>query len=105
MTSEQPRGTGLQKGKDKMSVGIFIDGRRPKSKKEVRETVAAGELSKITLENTSAFSNDYDCSLADRIARLGGVGERIDFVGPDPYNKRSFYGNIFIKADGKVTVK
>lgn len=90
-----------------MSVGIFIDGRRPKSKKEVREVVATGDLSRIELENTSAFSNDYDCSLADFIARdtVPQVTTRIDFVGPDPYTKRTFFGNIFVNPTGKVTVK
>lgn len=95
-----------------MSVGIFIDGRRPKSKKEVREAVAAGDLSKIELENTSLFAatSAYDCSLATYVERFvaGGPGQardRIDFVGPDPYTSRKFYGNIFIKADGKVVVK
>lgn len=90
-----------------MSVGIFIDGRRPKSKKEVREAVAMGDLSRIELENTSMFRNEYDCSLASfvELVKSGKVKDRVDFVGPDPYTKRSFYGNIFIKADGKVTVK
>lgn len=88
-----------------MSVGIFIDGRRPKSKKEVRELVATGPdaFRRIELENTSAFSNKYDCSLADYVER--GSTDRIDFVGPDPYTKRNFYGNIFVAGDGKVTVK
>lgn len=95
-----------------MSVGIFIDGRRPKSKKEVREVVATGELGRIELENTSAFDNKFDCSLATYVDRAkageGGIKLRVDFVGPDPYTKRNFYGNIVIATGaqvGKVTVK
>ena len=92
-----------------MSVGIFIDGRRPKSKKEVREVVALGgdALRRIELENTSFFDNKFDCTLHDYVHTHVPHGKevRVDFVGPDPHTKRNFYGNIFIKADGKVTVK
>lgn len=94
-----------------MSVGIFIDGRRPKSKKEVREVVALGDegLRRIELENTSAFNNKFDCTLHDFVNdgahAVHGREARIDFVGPDPYRSRKFYGNIYITATGKVTVK
>jgi hypothetical protein len=86
-----------------MSVGIFIDGRRPKSKKEIREVIAATDYQRVTLENTSAFSNEYDCTLQEKLEDL--FTGRIDFVGPDPHTSRNFFGNIFVAANGKVTVK
>lgn len=81
-----------------MTQGIFINGRRPKSKKEIKETAAANPAA-IRVEGTALMGNDYDGPLTDAPAG------RIDFVGPDPYNKRSFYGNIFIAADGTLKVK
>jgi hypothetical protein len=76
--------------------GIFINGKRPKSKKAVKEACAG--FDSVRLEATSMFGNEYD----------GFVSSAPDgtytFVGPDPYTKRSFYGNIIVK-DGKVTVK
>jgi hypothetical protein len=79
--------------------GIYIDGRRPKSKKEVKEAIAGGR--NVHIEGTSLFGKDYDGSLS-----LAPPG-RIDFVGPDPYTSRKFYGNIFVTvaADGKRAVK
>ncbi len=78
--------------------GIYINGRRPKSKKEIRETVAANPGA-VEVEATSAFGNEYDGPLPD----WDGHG-RITFVGPDPYTKRSFYGNIIRKPDGTLKV-
>lgn len=76
--------------------GIFIKGQRPKSKKAIKEAVAAGE--RVRIESTSLFGG-YD----------GPVGEApagtYNFVGPDPYTARNFYGSIVVKADGTATVK
>lgn len=67
--------------------GIFVGFERPKSKKAVKEAIAA-DPSRVRLEATSVFGNEYD----------GPVSEAPDgtytFVGPDPYTKRNFYGNI-----------
>ena len=89
-------------GKDPQMDGIFInlkDGveRRPKSKKEVRE-LAAISPEAIWIEGTSFF--DPWSGKATEIPE----GTTITFVGPDPYTKRNFYGNITRKGD-KVTVK
>jgi hypothetical protein len=84
-----------------MSVGIFVLGSRPASKKAVKEAIAI-DYENIYLENTSIVDNKFDVSLADKVAE--GFEGRIDFVGPDPYTNRKFYGNIFVRA-GKVTVK
>lgn len=80
-----------------MSQGIFIRGQRPKSKKAVKEAVAAGE--RVTLEATSVFGNEYDGPVAEAPAGT------YNFVGPDPYRARNFYGSVVVKPDGTVTVK
>lgn len=77
--------------------GVFINYRRPKSKKAVKEAIAAGEL--VTVEATSMFGNEYDGPVAE--APPG----TITFVGPDPYRDRRFYGTITVSADGTVKVK
>ena len=75
--------------------GLFINGRRPKSKKEVKELVAKfNEGDKeagysLVIEATSIFGNEYDGSLAS-----APTGEKITFVGPDPHNSRKFYGSL-----------
>lgn len=76
--------------------GIFINGQRPKSKKAIKEAVANGL--QVQLENTSLFGNNYDGSLVN--APTGTY----TFVGPDPFTKRNFYGNIVV-TDDKVVVK
>lgn len=62
--------------------------RRPKSKKEVRAAVAQG-AENVTIEFTSFFAVPRQSTAADL-----RVGERIDFVGPDPHTNRKFYGTI-----------
>lgn len=81
-----------------MTDGIFLNFSRPKSKKAVKEAVAA-DPSKVRIECTSLFG-DYD----------GSVSEAPDgtytFVGPDPSRDRKFYGNIIVSNGGtKIVVK
>jgi len=83
--------------------GIFIGYSRPKSKKAIKEAIAA-DPSRVRLEATSAFGTEYDGPVLDA---PGGV---YYFVGPDPYTKRTFYGQITVglkNGDGsrKITVK
>jgi hypothetical protein len=80
-----------------MSYGIFLTGyKRPKSKKEIKETLLANR--NIVLECTSMFGSNYD----------GGLDNAPDgsysFVGPCPFTNRKFYGTI-VKKEGRVTVK
>lgn len=69
-----------------MTQGIFIEGRRPKSKKAVREAVEAGL--NVRIEATSWHGNEYDGSVENM--PIGTVS----FVGPDPERDRRFYGTI-----------
>lgn len=77
--------------------GVFVDGRRPKSKKAVREAVA-DDPARVYVEGTSMFGNEYDGPLDS------WHGFAIAFVGPDPYTNRKFYGTITIKNDGSFKV-
>jgi hypothetical protein len=77
--------------------GIFINGRRPKTKKEVREACADPGVS-VVLENTSLFRNPFAGPLTT------APDGTYHFVGPDPYTSRKFYGTITV-APGKITVK
>ena len=77
--------------------GIFLAGyKRPKSKKEVKEAVAAGKT--VVIEATSIFGNEYGGDIVDMPEGT------ITFVGPDPHTNRKFYGNITRKGD-VITVK
>lgn len=85
-----------KKGKT-MTMGIFVNGRRPKSKKEVKE-IAASDPSNVYVEATSIFGNEKSGTL-DKLPN-----GTYTFVGPDPYTKRNFYGNI-VKTNDKIVVK
>lgn len=79
-----------------MTQGIYVDYRRPKSKKAVKEALAAGQT--VSLQATSFFGNEYD----------GPVDQAPDgtyfFVGPDPERDRRFYGQVIVKSS-QVTIK
>lgn len=85
--------------------GVFINGRRPKSKKEIKEAVAevntkwmTARVPMVSLEATSMFGNEYD---GDIMMAPNGT---YTFVGPDPYTKRSFYGTLTVN-NGTFRVK
>lgn len=79
--------------------GIYIDGRRPKSKKQVREHIKEHPLGGgVTLEATSMFGNEYGGRLDEAPHNTYYV------VGPDPYTSRKFYLNLEWK-NGKWKVK
>jgi hypothetical protein len=67
--------------------GIWISGRRPKSKKEIKEAVA-NDPRTVSLEATSLSGHEYDGRVSD------APNGTYTFVGPDPYQKRNFYGSI-----------
>lgn len=77
--------------------GIYVNRRRPKSKKEIKEAIAVNP-ERVQIEATSIFGNEYDGLVSE--APVG----RYNFVGPDPYTSRKFYGTITVGADGKVSV-
>lgn len=77
--------------------GIYVNNARPKSKKAVKEAVAAG--GRVSLEATSMLGREYEGPVSEAPAGT------YHFVGPDPYRARNFYGTIVVKADGKIVVK
>lgn len=81
-----------------MTQGIFINGDRPKSKKAVKEAIAANPAS-VRAEATSWHGDEYDGPVS-----YLPVGSTVVFVGPDPHRDRRFYGTIKVTANGiKVT--
>lgn len=76
--------------------GIYINHKRPASKKAVKEAIAS-DPSSVTIEATSLFGNEYDGPLSDM------PDGRVSFVGPDPERKRNFYGTI-VKTGERIKV-
>jgi hypothetical protein len=76
--------------------GIYISYNRPRSKKQIKEQ-AATDPSKIQIEATSVFGNEYDGPATEM-----PIGTQVTFVGPDPHTKRDFYGTIKRTAKGLV---
>lgn len=80
-----------------MADGIYINGRRPKSKKAIKEAIAANP-SRVDLESTSMFggySGPFD-GLPE--------GVKFYFVGPCPRTDRKFYGNV-VRHGEKIKVE
>jgi len=78
--------------------GIYINGQRPRSKKQIKDAAAASPTS-IFIEATSVFGNEYEGQAPNM-----PEGKAVYFVGPDPYTKRNFYGQIH-RVGGRVVVK
>lgn len=86
--------------------GIFICNEegamvRPTSKKQVKEMVAT-DPSKVEIEATSMFGNEYEGTLSKDVLEKYG---KILFVGPDPHVKRNFYGSINLNKKGEMRVQ
>lgn len=76
--------------------GLFIGAERPKSKKAIRELLTGNPTGEgIRVEATSVFGNEFRGPLP-----LAPVGTKIDFVGPDPYTSRKFYGRLAVTDKG-----
>ena len=80
-----------------MTQGIYVDGNRPKTKKELKDAIAANVL-EVSLEATSMFGNEYDGCLNEAPSGNYYV------VGPDPYRSRKWYAHIAISGT-KIVVK
>lgn len=70
---------------------------RPKSKKAVREAIAAGDA--VLAEATSFFGDEFGGPIYNL-----PKGSKVVFAGPDPHTDRRFYGTIEWKGD-VLTVK
>jgi hypothetical protein len=100
-----------QNGENVMQ-GVFINGRRPKSKAEIKRAVAVlnepvpHPLSlgavlaskhprpRVEIEATSVFGNEFGGAVQSL-----PTGTKVHFAGPNPYTQRNFYGTIEWKGD------
>lgn len=81
-----------------MNVGCYINGRRPKSKKEIK-TALAENPSSVSFDVTDVFGAHPGMRYT-----AGTMPSGVAYLcGPDPYTKRNFYATVTAK-DGKVTV-
>lgn len=76
--------------------GIYLGNTRPASKKAIKEAIAMGGPFDVHVESTSFFGGKS--GRLDEV--LPNVGDKVAFVGPDPYISRRFYGTITRTADG-----
>lgn len=84
-----------------VNVGAYVDGRRPKSKKAVREALADNPL-RVHFDVTSGLGSHAGRTFqGDQVP----LGVTLSLVGPDPYTDRRFYGSIVKRPDGRVIVK
>lgn len=79
--------------------GIYIRGRRPQSKREVK-AACADNPENVKIEATSFHGDEYHGTAAEYTG-----AKPIYFVGPDPYTSRKFYGTITRNKAGELTVK
>lgn len=80
--------------------GVWMrNGRRPESKKAMREALAGNHY--IILHDTSMFGPGPDIAVGGGNAAPDGT---YVFVGPDPYTARKFFGQVVVKG-GKVVVR
>lgn len=79
--------------------GIKIRGvGRPRSKKQVKEEIAT-DPSRVFAEGTSLHGGEYDGPISEM-----PEGTKVNFVGPDPYTNRKFYGTIVKDQSGNIKV-
>ena len=76
---------------------------RPKSKKQLKDLIAAGKLDTIYVEAVNLIGPEqYAGPVTKEILKEQGD---ILFVGPSPYEARNFFGTFYINNKGEVGVK
>lgn len=78
-----------------INVGAYINGERPKSKKAVREAVR-DHPETVVFDLTSALGPGG--TIRATAADIGTA--TLVLVGPDPYTRRNFYGNVTATSRG-----
>jgi hypothetical protein len=81
-----------------INVGVYVDGRNPRSKKEIKDRIANGDLEAIEIYSTSRLGPAFRGGSLDEVSD----GDYL-FCGPDPYATRTFYGTIS-KRNGRIKV-
>jgi hypothetical protein len=83
-----------------INVGAYVNGVRPKSKKALRDALAAG--ADVEFDSTAAFGPRAGETI---YATHNDIkADTLQVVGPDPYEKRDWYASVFVKA-GKIVVR
>lgn len=91
----------IGKGEAIMSFGL-VEAATIKSKKALREALADRGADDIRVFDTSAFDSVGTVTLAELYALRGSVAV---IVGPDVWQRRSWYANIDRKSDGTYIIK
>lgn len=76
--------------------GVYIDGKAPKTKKELKAAVA-DDPQRVRFYSTSALHPRSSYTLDALTA-----GIKLSIVGPDPHQKRSWYATVERLSTGKV---
>lgn len=80
-----------------INTGAYVQGKRPATKKALREAVAAGLA--VIFDSTSPFADGKGCTPSTIPA-----GTKLSVVGPDPYRDRKWYATVTVSANGTVKV-
>ncbi len=85
-----------------MTQGTFINGRRPPTKKSLKEAIQQDPFNptNVRIEATSLFGNEYDGPLS-----AAPNNARFTVVGPDPYTSRKWYATISMNPEKGWQVK
>lgn len=82
-----------------INVGAYVGGSRPKSKKALKEALAAGpKVIAVEFERTSELGP----ALPRNVYELP-PGTKLQVTGPDPYTSRKWYATVEL-VNGKVKV-
>lgn len=80
-----------------INVGAYVDGKRPKSKKALKEALR-DIPSKVRFDRTSIHDHKTSDIWGDNIP----AADILTVVGPDPYVDRRWYASVVRRTDGLV---
>lgn len=75
-----------------MTQGVFVNGSRPKYKKDLKAAIESNPSS-VSLEATSIFGNEYGGPIVNM------PEGSVTIVGPCPHTRRNWYGTITRRGD------
>lgn len=81
-----------------VNVGATVSGRRPASKKALREALASAPET-VEFDSTAMMGPRAGDTIKATAADIGSYS--LSVVGPDPYTRRDWYATVEVKA-GKL---
>ena len=81
------------------NVGAYVDSKRPKTKKALREALNSNPDS-VVFDATSVFTHVIGSIQANNLPE----GVTLTVVGPDPYTLRKWYASVTRGSDGKPKI-